>query len=155
MQKHQLIFSRILRCFANALDEFLFPQSLPPPPSLPFNTSAYPDALDEFGVQMRELVPYSKVQNMACEKLTGEGIGRFLGTESVARDLERIIRAIWRKSDVEKGVNFWGFIESKLAGPLERLKSDDAELALLRLTRLLHSGYGSESFSLILQFEAS
>lgn len=74
--------------------------------------SAYPDALDKFGVQMRQLVPYSKLQNIACEMNTGEGIGRFLGTESVARDLERLSRAVWRKSDVEKGVNFWGFSES-------------------------------------------
>ncbi|KAL7408835.1 hypothetical protein BDY24DRAFT_405259 [Mrakia frigida] len=84
------------RCFPNA-------------PPLPFNISAYPDALDKFEIQMRQLVPYSKLQNMACEKITGDGIGRFLGTESVARDLERMSRAVWRKSDVEKGVNFWGF----------------------------------------------
>lgn len=52
---------------------------------------------------------------MACEKITGDGIGKFLGTESVARDLERMSRAVWRKSDVEKGVNFWGFSELKFA----------------------------------------
>jgi hypothetical protein len=40
---------------------------------------------------------------------------KFVGTESVVRDLERMSRAVWKKGDVEKGVNFWGFSESARA----------------------------------------
>lgn len=38
-----------------------------------------------------------------------------MGTVNVARDLKRMSRAAWRKGDVEKGVNYWGFSEFSLA----------------------------------------
>lgn len=101
---------------------------------------------------MRELIPYSKVQNMACEKFNGKGIGRFMGTESVAQDLERMSRALWRKSDVEKGVNFWGFSESNRGGTLERMESNEADYFLLS-TRLFFQATEVSPVSLIFSYE--
>lgn len=112
IEAHILTLLSILdvRCFDSALEESLFVGSIPSLAPLPHNITA--QALEDYVLQAKQVLSYSKLLNQACEQKNGAGIGRFLGTESVVRDLEVLSRAVWTKKDVEKGVNFWGFSES-------------------------------------------
>lgn len=99
------------RCFNSALEESLFIRSVPQMDGVPYNISANPHALEELQTQLKASIPYSRLLNKKCQ-LKNKHMARFVGTESVVRDLERMSSAVWRKGDVEKGVNFWGFSES-------------------------------------------
>ena len=98
------------RCFDSALSESAFVQSIPLVASVPHNFTRFPHALDELKTQVKGTIPYSRLLNKVCEEKVGR-IRKFMGTESVVRDLEVMSRAAWTKGDVDKGVNFWGFSE--------------------------------------------
>ena len=100
------------RCFDSAVEESLFIQSVPQVASVPYNLTAFPHALKELKTQVKATIPYSRLLNVACQQ-KNERISQLMGTESVVRDLEVMSRAAWKKGDVEKGVNFWGFSESE------------------------------------------
>lgn len=111
LASNSLSLSFFISCFDSAFEEDLFTASLPAPPSLPHNVSAFPSVFADYEAQFKAQLPYVRLYNKICQEKNKNGIGRFLTSHAVVRDLEMMSRAAWKKGDVNERVNYWGFSE--------------------------------------------